>query len=195
MTTPSLQTRDLVTTGVFTALFFVVLAVCGQVGALIPILQVLGPVYIPFVCAVPFVFFLTRVRVFGQIAIMGVLVGLLLLLTGQSFVATILFVLLAPLADLIAKSGGYRKTSLLTASYVVFSLPLIGMVVPLFFQREAFLARLTKRHDASWVQSLTDLTPSWMFYAMLGMLVVGALAGFAVGRAMFRKHLSRAQLG
>jgi energy-coupling factor transport system substrate-specific component len=190
--TPKFTTRDLINVGIFTAIYFVVLAVCGQLGALVPILQVLGPFYIPLICGIPFVLFLTRVKTFGMITIMGIVVGALILLTGQSWVVTVLAVILAPIADLVARAGHYTRWPNLVGAYVIFSEMLIGMVVPLFFQRTAFLERLSGRHDAAWVDSLRDMTPSWMFYVMIAMLAVGAVLGAYLGRAMFHKHFSKA---
>jgi len=181
-------TRDLITVGVFTALYFVVMAVVGQVGALVPLGQVLGPLYIPLVCGIPFMLFLSRVRRFGLITAMGVLVGLLFLATGQSLAATILGVVCGVVADLIARAGKYRRWGFLVLAYVVFAEIAIGMVVPLFFLRDAFIARLSARHDAAWVNQLVTWTPAWMFYVMIAMVAVGAVGGAFLGRAIWRKH-------
>jgi energy-coupling factor transport system substrate-specific component len=189
-----LGTRELIETGVFTALYVVVLAVFGQLGALVPILQVLGPFYIPLVCGVPFMLFVARVKSFGQISVMGVLAAALVFLTGQSWVVLALSLILAPAADLIARTGEYRKFGRTLVAYVVFSEMLIGMVVPLFFLREEFIAKIASRHDDSWVASLIQLTPSWMFWVMVGMIAVGAAAGATLGRALVRKHFRPAGL-
>ncbi|MCA0252683.1 MAG: MptD family putative ECF transporter S component [Actinobacteria bacterium] len=187
-----LTTRNLINVGIFTVLYFAAVAVFGQLGALVPILQVLGPLYIPIVAGIPFTLFLTRVDRFGMITIMGILVGLLVLATGQAYWVPLLALVLAPAADLICRAGEYRRWPYLVAGYALFSLMLIGTVVPLFFAREAFLERIGQRHDAAWVQSMIDLTPSWMFAVMLAMLVVGAVIGAQLGRAVLRKHFERA---
>jgi len=182
--------RDLISVGVFTALYFVVLAVVGQLGALVPIGQVLGPFYIPILCGIPFMLFLTRVQRFGLITAMGVLVGLLFLVTGQAWTTLALGFVLGLLADGIAFLGRYRRWPMLLASYVIFAEISIGMVVPLFFQRNDVIARLSKRHDTTWVNQIISLTPPWMFYVMIGMVVVGAVIGAYIGRGIFRKHFA-----
>lgn len=187
-----LTTRDLINIGVFTVLYFAAVAVCGQLGALVPILQVLGPLYIPIVAGIPFILFLTRVNKFGMITIMGMLVGLLVLATGQAFWVPLLALVLAPLADFVAGRGSYRRWPNLVAGYSIFSLMLIGTVVPLFFARDAYLARVSDRKDATWVQQIVDLTPMWMFGVMLLMLVIGSVIGAHLGRRVLRKHFERA---
>jgi len=184
---PSL-TRDIVTTGVFTALYFVVMAIVGQLSALIPILQVLAPFYIPILCGIPFMLFLTRVHRFGMITAMGWIIGLLLMLTNAAILALILGLVLAPLADWIAHTGKYRRWSLLVVSYILVGEISIGMVGLLFFQRQAVLNRIGQHHDAAWVAQIAHLTPPWMLYVMIGELAVGAIIGAFLGRGIFRKH-------
>jgi energy-coupling factor transport system substrate-specific component len=187
-----LTAKDLINVGIFTLLYMVVLVVLGQLGAILPITQVLGPFYIPFACGIPYMLFLTRVKGFGMISIMGVLVGLLLLLTGQSWVGIILSIILGVAADLIFKAGNYQSWKFTMLGYIVFSEILIANVVPLFFWRDAWLERLAKRHDQAWIDQIVSLTPNWMFVAMMVMLAVGAIAGAYLGRALLKKHFERA---
>ncbi|MFT3943966.1 MAG: MptD family putative ECF transporter S component [Ancrocorticia sp.] len=187
-----LTTRDLINTGIFTVLYFAAVALCGQLGALLPILQVLGPLYIPIIAGIPFTLFLTRVNKFGMITIMGLLTGILMMATGQAFWVPILTVVLAPLADIVSRPGNYQRWANLVAGYVIFSLILIGTVIPLFFARHAYLERITDRKDAEWVRQIVALTPTWMFIAMLFMLVIGAIIGAHLGRHILSKHFERA---
>jgi energy-coupling factor transport system substrate-specific component len=186
---PASLTRDLITVGVFTALYFVVMAVIGQLGALLPITQVFAPFFIPIVCGIPFMLFVTRVARFGMITVMGWLIGLLLLATGQSWMVLVLAVVLAVVADLIARAGAYRSWGTTLAAFIVFSEMGVGMVIPLYFQRAATMARMRAHgHDDAWVNQIVSLTPSWMFYLVIVMLAVGAVIGAHLGRAIFRKH-------
>lgn len=188
-------TRDLITVGIFTALYFVILAVFGQLGALTPITQLIAPFYLPILCGIPFMLFLTRVHRFGLITAMGWIVGLLFLLTGMSWVTTVLAFALSIIADLIARAGKYQRWPMLLLSYIVFSEMAIGTVIPLYFQRAEFLARRVERQGQAWADEIAKLTPSWMFYGMIVMLAVGAVIGAYLGRAVFRKHYSYLSTG
>jgi energy-coupling factor transport system substrate-specific component len=188
----NLTAKDLINVGVFTVLYIAVVAVFGQLGALVPILQVLGPLYMPALAGIVFMLFLTRVGKPGMVTIMGVLVGLLVLATGQAFWVLVLAVVLAPLADLILSRGGYKRWATTLLGYIVFSEMLIGTVIPLFFARDAYLARIGKRKDAAWIESIIKLTPTWMFAVMIVELAVGAVVGAFLGRALLKKHFERA---
>ncbi|MDR3107673.1 MAG: MptD family putative ECF transporter S component, partial [Bifidobacteriaceae bacterium] len=159
---------------------------------LAPITQVLGPLYIPLVGGVVFMLFLTRVKAFGMISTMAVLVGLALLATGQGFWGLVFALALGPLADLIIRAGKYQSWTCSMLSYVVFSEILIATVIPLFFARNAFLAKREQRHGQEWAEQITALTPPWMFGVMMAMLAVGAVGGTYLGRALLKKHFERA---
>lgn len=182
------MTRDLINVGIFTALYFIILAIFGQLGALTPITQVIAPFYLPILCGIPFMLFLTRVKRFGLITAMGWIVGILFLVTGQSYFTAILAFVLSIVADIIARAGQYKRWGLLLLSYIVFAEISIGTVIPLYFQRAAFLARRVDRQGQEWADQIAKLTPWWMFYGMMVMLAVGAIIGAYVGRAIFRKH-------
>lgn len=183
-------TRDLITVGVFTALYFAVKYVFGQLGALSPVTQVLGPGYIPILCGIPFALFLSRVHRFGLITGMGWIVGILYIITGMSWITTLLAFTLSVVADFIAYLGKYKRWSLLVLAYVIFSEMGIGSVIPLFFQRERVLKGAATRHPQAWVDQIATLTPMWMFYGMMAMMAVGAVIGLFIGRGIFRKHFS-----
>ena len=188
-----LTVKDLINVGIFTVLYFAVIAVVGRLGALLPMMQILGPLYIPIVSGVPFMAFLTRVKHPGMVTIMGLLVGLLFMATGQSHWVLVLAVVLAPAADAIMASGRYVSWKRAVLGFVVFAEMAIGTVVPLFFTRAEFQAAVAKRHpNDDWVRAIDGLTPAWMFPVMIAMLAVGAVCGAFLGRAVLRKHFARA---
>lgn len=184
--------KDLINVGVFTVIYMLIVAVLGQLGALLPLTQVFGPLYIPLVTGIPFMLFLTRVKHFGMVTAMGLLVGALVLATGQSYWVLVIGIVCAPAADAIMAWGHYRSWPRTVLGYIVFALPMIGTVIPLFFARAEFQAKVAGRKDAAWVQAIDALTPMWMFPVMIAMIVVGATIGAFVGRAMLKKHFERA---
>ena len=77
-----LQTKDLINLGLFTVLYFVIgCCVAIPIGFVPIFLPVLGSLW-SLITGIPFMLFLTRVKKFGMVTIMGVLSGLLMGLTG-----------------------------------------------------------------------------------------------------------------
>ena len=110
-----LQAKDLISLGLFTVLYFVIgCCVAIPIGFVPIFLPVLGALW-ALITGIPFMLFLTRVKKFGMVTIMGILSGLLMGLTGMGFWGVPLGAVFGLLGDLILKSGGYKsaKKSLL----------------------------------------------------------------------------------
>lgn len=78
-----LQAKDLISIGLFTVLYFVIGCCVAIPIGMIPIfLPVLGALWV-IITGIPFMLFLTKVKKFGMVTIMGILSGLLMGLTGH----------------------------------------------------------------------------------------------------------------
>ena len=102
-----LSAKDLINTGIFTAIYFVVMFVFTAVTSFAPITYVLLPAFIAILCAPIYMLFITKVKTFGMITIMGVLIGILMVFTtGNSWIMFVFCSLLGLISDLITKAGG-----------------------------------------------------------------------------------------
>ena len=100
-----LQTKDLINLGLFTVLYFVIgCCVAIPIGFVPIFLPVLGSLW-SLITGIPFMLFLTRVKKFGMVTIMGVLSGLLMGLTGMGFWGVPMGLIFGLLGDLILKCG------------------------------------------------------------------------------------------
>ena len=104
-----LQAKDLINLGLFTVLYFVIgCCVAIPIGFVPIFLPILGALW-SLITGIPFMLFLTRVKKFGMVTIMGILSGLLMGLTGMGFWGVPMGVIFGLLGDLILKSGGYKS--------------------------------------------------------------------------------------
>lgn len=187
-----LDAKDSINIGVFTALYFVVFFVVSFVGY-VPILLVLLPAICPIVAGIPFMLFLTRVKKFGMITIMAIIIGLLELVMGRPWPVLLIAVVAGLAADLVLKAGGFKSVKSCILASGVFSLWMIGMALPLFFgYRDNYLAGLVDGYGQSYVDTLASLTPDWAFFALIALCFVGGIAGGLVGSGVLRKHFRKA---
>ena len=78
-----LQAKDLISLGLFTVLYFVIgCCVAIPIGFVPIFLPVLGALW-ALITGIPFMLFLTRVKKFGMVTIMGILSGLLMDVTAS----------------------------------------------------------------------------------------------------------------
>ena len=95
-----LQPKDLINIGIFTALYFIIImavAMLGYVPIFIPLLSVICPL----IGGIPYMLYITKVRHFGMVFIMGTILGLLMGLGGMGVYAFITGPVCGLLADLV----------------------------------------------------------------------------------------------
>ncbi|MBW3093123.1 MptD family putative ECF transporter S component [Bifidobacterium sp. 82T10] len=185
---------DLISIGIFTALYFVCVCVATLVSTLI---AGAGTIFLPavaaLICGPVFMLSVARVGKFGGITVMGVVIGLFLFVSGHfalSFVASIVF----PLAgDLIARIGNYKNRVTILIGYVVFCYGLTGPILPLWFMKDAYVASLEARgKSADYINTLfSQISVGSFFVAMAAILVCGLIGGW-FGQRILKKHFVKA---
>lgn len=189
----ALQVKNLITVGVFTAIYIVLFFASGTLG-FIPIGMVLLPFILPVVTGIPFVLFVTKIKGFGMVSLMGLLLGLFMLITGHlwpTFTAAIIF---GVVSDLILRAGRYKQWGSIVLGYIAFSAWIIGFVIPFFYMRSLYFAKMEEGYGEEYTTLLLKLLPDWMFYTMSAMIVAGALLGAWLGRRVLRKHFLNANV-
>nr|WP_217626172.1 MptD family putative ECF transporter S component [Bifidobacterium santillanense] len=190
-----MSTADLITVGVFAALYFVMVCVATLVSTLFT--GGFGSIFLPAIAALisgpVFMLLAARLGKFGGITVMGLVIGLFLFVSGHfalSFVASLVFPLAA---DLIARAGRYRGRTSLLVSYVVFSYGLTGPILPLWFMKDAYVASLEARgKDAAYIEGVFAHINAGTFVVSMAAILVCALLGGWFGQRLMRKHFAKA---
>lgn len=186
-----LNVKDLINIGLFTAMYFITMLVPGVL-VLIPIFAVLLPFILAVIGGIPFMLYLTKVNKFGMISITGVIMALLKFAMGHGWPILPIGIFLAVIADLILKSGGYRKWPVIVAGYAVFSLWTFGLLLPMWIMRDAYFAKIREAYGAEYTNALMSIMSGWTLAIPPVLTVVGAMGGAFLGRAVMKKHFQRA---
>ena len=186
-----LNTKDLINVGIFTAIYTVIFFTVSMIG-LIPVFMLLLPFLIPFVGGIPFMLYLTKVNKFGMVTITGILVSIILFASGQAWPVLVITVPSALIADLIFKSGGYKNWRKTHLGFCIFSLWIIGSLLPLWIMRDSYIELGRAGYGDTYVDTLISLTPVWVLPILVVLTVIGATAGAYLGRRVLRKHFIRA---
>lgn len=186
-----LELKDLINIGMFTAIYFVCIFISGMIG-FIPVLLVLLPFLGPLVGGIPFMLYMTKIKKFGMITITGIICGLLMMLTGHMWTVIVFCVLLGLLADVILKIGKYKSWKCTVISYAVFSEWVMGGMLPIFFMRNSYFETLESGYGAQYAETVKNITPTWMFFVMIGLVIIGSISGAMLGRKVMNKHFKKA---
>ena len=177
-----LTARDLVTCGVFIALYFVFMMVGSMLFAPNPVLT--GPVYLLLVAKVP---------KHGPIVILGVVEGLIMFVTGMYWLWSVALVVLGVAADLVAGAGAFRNKGLNLASFLVFSLNPMGSYLMLWIDPSGYASYLTgKGTEQSYMDTMLATGADWVLPAMVALTLACALASGLVGRRLLKKQFEKA---
>ena len=172
-----LQAKDLINLGLFTVLYFVIgCCVAIPIGFVPIFLPVLGSLW-SLITGIPFMLFLTRVKKFGMVTIMGVLSGLLMGLTGMGFWGVPMGLIFGLLGDLILKSGDYKSAKKSILGYAVFSLWMVGTYIPMYFMVEDSWASFAASFGEEYADRVMAVMPMWSIILVVTGIFVFAILG------------------
>ena len=187
-----IQAKDLINLGLFTVLYFVIgCCVAIPIGFVPIFLPVLGALW-ALITGIPFMLFLTRVKKFGMVTIMGILSGLLMGLTGMGFWGVPMGLIFGLLGDLILKSGDYKSAKKGIISHGVFSMWIIGNYIPIVATRDSYYQQLISGYGQEYADSIMSYISAYTLPLLLIAGFVCGVIGGVIGQKIFKKHFKRA---
>ena len=162
--------KDVITVGIFSAIYFAINFAFMLLGGLHPLLWILMPGFIALFTGIPYLMMCAKVQKVGSVLLMGLITGLIYYVTGQF-------------------------TVVILVSFVLFSVGMVGSPLPIWLMREDFLRQITEQGmPADYVNTLAALSSNGMLIVLFLAPVVGAVIGGILARAMFRKHFEKTGL-
>lgn len=190
-----LSVPDLISIGVFTALYFVLVTITtfGS-AALIPgFSNVFLPAIAALISGCVYMLMAAKLQKFGGITVMGVVMGIFFFTSGHFVVSFAANIVCGISADLIARAGRYKSKLGLLVSYVVFSYGLTGPVLPLWFMKDAYVANLQARgKDSAYIDALFANINMGTFVICIAAILVCGILGGLFGQKMLKKHFQKA---
>ena len=189
----TLTARDLITVGVFTALFLVFMVVGSALFAPNPVLTFWMPAAAALLTGPVYLLLIAKVPKHGPLAILGVVIGAILFVTGMYWGWALASAVLGILADIIAGVGRFRAKPLNLIAFVVYSLSPMGSYIMLWVDPDAYTAYLTGRGtERAYMDTMLDTAVDWMLPAMILATVVCALVSGLAGMRLLRRQFERA---
>ena len=188
--------KDVITVGIFSAIYFVINFAFMLLGGLHPLLWILMPGFIALFTGIPYLMMCAKVQKVGSVLLMGLITGLIYYVTGQfTVVIPVSFVLACGLAELIRGLTHYQSMAGNLVSFVLFSVGMVGSPLPIWLMREDFQQQITEQGmPADYVNTLAALSSPGMLVVLFLAPIVGAVIGGLLAKAMFRKHFEKAGL-
>lgn len=186
--------KDLITIGIFSAIYFVINFAFMLMGGIHPVLWMLMPGFIAVFAGIPFMLMAAKVQKSGAVFLMGLITALIYFATGQ-FTLVILISMASTciLAEVVRSMTKYDSFKGNSASYVIFSLGMVGSPLPIWLFKADFLAQITEQGmPADYVSAVEALSSNAMLVVLFVAPVIGGIIGAFIAKALFKKHFVKA---
>lgn len=195
-TDKKLKGKDLITIGIFSAIYFVINFIFMLCGGIHPIMWMLMPGFIAVFAGIPFMLMVAKVQKTGAVFLMGFITGLIYFATGQFTVVILIFMVisccLAEISRYVSKYNSFKGNAL---SYLFFSYGMVGSPLPIWLFKETFLAQIQEQGmPANYVSAVEALSSNSMLIVLFVAPAVGAVIGVFIVKALFKKHFEKAGL-
>lgn len=190
MTRDKLKVKDLVTIGVFTVIYFVLMFSVGMIGV-VPILFLVYPTILGLVTGTPIMLFMAKVRKPWALFILGMISPLVMFAMGHTYVLPTISLIVMLLAELIRRKGGYKSFKYEMISFAVFNTWICGSLMQMLLAKKKYI-ELSMMMGKDYVQTLERLiTYPNMVLVYIG-AVLGGIGGAYIGRKILKKHFIKA---
>lgn len=188
-----LSIKDLVVTGIFSALFFVMTMIGGIFFAPNPVLTFLLPPAVALLTGPVYLLLIAKVPKHGPILILGILMGLLMFVTGMYWLWSVAYIVLAIVAELISGAGKFNNMKLNIIGFIIFSLNPIGSYMMLWINQNKYIDYLVgKGTEQSYMNTMVDTARDWMLPAMIIGTLLLAFISALLGKRLLKKQFEKA---
>lgn len=187
--------RDLMTIGIFLAIYIVLYFAITMFGFLNPVMMLVTLGLSIVVGAIPFMLFLARVKRAGMVALFAIVLGILLLVIGFPPLSIGILVSLAVVVELVLAVTGYRSRWAGVLSYTIFSVWNTAPLLPLFYDRQGYFSSPSmSRMGPEYTARLDAFLSTGVLIGFDIAAVVLGLIGGVIALRLLRKSFARAGL-
>lgn len=190
MNNNKLKGKDLINIGIYAAIYCVVMTAIAMLGY-IPIMMPMLAVLVPLIGGVPMMLFYTKVKKFGMITIMAIILGVYLFITGMGAWPMLFGVVFGVLADFVAKSGEYKSVAKTILSHAVLCIMIFGNFLPLYIDREGYFSSRVE-FGQDYIDTLGSIMQPWTAPVVLACCFVFGVLGALLGKVLLKKHFVKA---
>ena len=192
-TQKGLSVKDLVTTGIFTALMIVFTMVGGMFFAPNPVLTFYMPMGCALLCGPVYLLMVAKIRKRWSITILGIIMGLIFFVTGMHWSMALGNIVMGIIADTIAGLGRYTNKKINALSYMALMLANTYTYLIFFIDPAGWThAMLKKGTDASYIETMSASAAGWMPAVIVGGTLLTAAFSAWVGGKMLKKQFEKA---
>ncbi len=184
-----LGVKDLVTVGIFSALFLVFALVGGIFFAPNPVLMFYMPVGSALLCGPVYLLMLAKVKKRWAVSILGAILCIVWFVTGMHWAMALGYLVMGVAADFVAGAGEYKSKMMNSVSYIVISLGGTASYLVFFANPDGWAkTMLGNGTEQSYIDTMRETGSVWIM--LVGTVLAAAVSAF-VGCKMLRKQFEK----
>ncbi|NWK09935.1 MptD family putative ECF transporter S component [Clostridium cadaveris] len=189
-----LKGKDLISIGIYSAIYFVINFIFMLVSGLHPIIWIFMPAFIALFSGIPFMLMCAKVEKMGAVLIMGAITALLYFLTGQFTVIILVTFLIACITSEICRYlSKYKSFTGNTIAFACYSVGMVGSPLPIWIMGDTFFSQIAEQGMPSdYVSTLQNFASTDMMIVMIIAPFFIAFVGAFITKKMFKKHFIKA---
>ena len=189
----SLTIKDLVTTGIFSAIFLVFTLIGSILFAPNPVLTFYMPMGAALLCGPVYLLMIAKVQKRWSVTILGIVMGIIWFVTGMHWAFSLGYIGMGIIADLVAGAGHYRNKVVNLLSYMLMSLGSVYTYVVFFIDPQGWASTMLENGtEQSYIDTMSASAPSWLLAVIIiGTLAITAFSGW-IGGKLLKKQFEKA---
>ena len=177
-----LTVKDLVTTGIFTALLFVFILVGGIFFATNPVLTFFMPAGSGLLAGPVYLLLIAKVQKRWSLSIMGIIIGIIWFVTGMHWAFALGYLIMAIVADFVAGAGQYKSKKFNSIAYILFSLGGTGSYIVFFADPNGWAqTMLGNGTEQSYIDTMQATANTGILIAMFAAAIITSAISAFVG--------------
>ena len=189
----SLTAKDLVTIGIFSALFLVFALVGGIFFAPNPVLTFYMPVGSALLCRPVYLLMMAKVKKRGAAAILGAILCVVWFVTGMHWAMAVGYLVMGIAADFVAGAGKYQSKKINSLSYILLSLGGTASYLVFFANPDGWAkTMLGNGTEQAYIDTMRSAGTIWILVIMLAGTVLAAAVSAFIGNRMLKKQFEKA---
>ena len=191
MDTNTLKVKDLITIGIFTVIYFVVMFAVGMMG-MVPILFLVYPTVLGIVAGIIVMLFMAKEPKPWALFILGMLSPLLMFFMGHTYVLPLGSLVVMLIAEMIRRGGNYKSLKKDMLACAVFNMWICFSISQMLLMKEKYLELTRSMMPEGYASALEKLI-TWPNLALVFVgAFVGGYIGAMIGKKFLKKHFERA---
>ncbi len=186
-----LKTKDLVTVGIFTLIYFVVMFAVGMMG-IVPLLFLVYPSVLAIVAGVVVMLFMAKVPKNWALFIMAMIPPLVMFAMGHTYVMPLISIPFALAAEFLFRKKEFKSFKYNSLAYAVLSCIPVNTMMQIFLAHDKYIEMSSKMMPEEYIIEMEKMiTIPHVSLSYVGAFLC-AFIGAYIGKAMLKKHFKKA---